>query len=154
MTDSQHIIDQRLRLMQIIAGALIMGVVMFALITTLALGALNEAPTNTIIAYIGAVFAAVSVAVHLFVPEAMAAAALKASSNRDVETLCGIYQTRMIVALAMLEGAAFFNVVALIIAHTWWSLVIAGALLLLMLARIPTRTGVEHWIETQQLMSP
>jgi hypothetical protein len=154
MTDSRHSIDQPLRLMQIIAGALIMGVVMFALIATLALGALNEAPSNTMIAYIGAGFAVMVVAAHLVVPEAVKAAALKATSDRDAEFLCGIYQTRMIIALALLEGAAFFNIVALMIAHTWWSLAIAGALLLLMLARFPTRTSIEHWIETQQLMSP
>jgi hypothetical protein len=153
MTDSRHIIDQRLRVMQIVAASLAMGVAAFAVVV-LALGALNEPPSNEIIAYIAAAFAAASVVAQLIVPDALAAAALKANPKRDAETVCGVYQIRMIIALALLEGAAFFNVVALMIAHTWWSLAIAGSLLLLMLARFPTRIRVEHWMETQQLTSP
>jgi hypothetical protein len=44
------------------------------------------------------------------------------------------YQVRMIVGLAMLEGAALFNTVAFLLEGHWWSLAVVGVLLAFMLA--------------------
>jgi hypothetical protein len=59
----------------------------------------------------------------------------------------------MIVGLALLEGMAFFNIIACIIEHNWWSLAIAGCLALWMLMVFPSRNRVEQWIETQRMNS-
>jgi hypothetical protein len=56
----------------------------------------------------------------------------------------------MIVRIAVLEGAAFFNVICSIIEHNWWSLGIAGLLVGWMLTNFPTRNRVERWIAEQR----
>jgi hypothetical protein len=69
------------------------------------------------------------------------------ASPRDLRTLLRLYQTRLIVGLAILEGAALFNAVAYLIAGQWWSLAVVGVLLALMLTSFPTRMGIEQWLD-------
>jgi len=49
--------------------------------------------------------------------------------------------------VAMLEGAAFFNLVVYIVTALAWPLVIAGILVMLMALSFPTPGGVDSWIE-------
>ena len=53
----------------------------------------------------------------------------------------------MIVGLALLEGAAFFNIIAYMIAGHIWSLGIVAGLVVIMLLSFPTRGRVAFWIE-------
>lgn len=147
--------DERLRTMQIIAGALMMGVISFAAVAVFM--GLQKEVADPFIAYIAAGFAVLMFVVHLFVPpmisNGMISQLRHANDIRDESStagLIGAYQTHLIIALAMLEGAAFFNLVAYIIAVQWWSLVIVGMLLLAMAMKFPTRFKVESWIETKQ----
>jgi hypothetical protein len=55
----------------------------------------------------------------------------------------------MIIKLALLESAAFFNVIATVVEHNWWSLGLAGLLVGWMLTNFPTRSRVERWIAEQ-----
>jgi len=61
-----------------------------------------------------------------------------------------LYQTRMIVGLALLEGAAFFNLVAYLIEGRWWSLAVTAVPLAFMLAAYPTRTRIRQWVEDRE----
>jgi hypothetical protein len=72
----------------------------------------------------------------------------------EQERDCYIYQMQLIIALAMLEGAAFLNLIACMIEHNWWSLAIAGGVVAIMAVQFPTRTRVEQWIETQRMNNP
>jgi hypothetical protein len=114
------------------------------------LGAATQPPTGTTLSLIAAVFAMAMLAAHVVVPSLVARPAKPQRAEDDGAGLCGIYQTRMIIGLALLEGAAFFNLVACLVEHNWWSLVIAGCLVVWMLALFPTRTRVEQWIENQR----
>ena len=60
------------------------------------------------------------------------------------------YQTRMIVGLAVLEGAAFFNLVAYIIEGRWWSMVAVAVLLFWMLTAFPTVGKLARWAEDRR----
>jgi len=133
--------------MQIIAAALPLGVIVFALVAVLGLGALAQPSSGSIVSLIGVLFAASAFAAHLVLPNLIASRAVATQQLLPAELQpYGAYQTRMIMKLALLEGAAFFNVICTIIEHNWWSLGIAGLLVGWMLTNFPTRTRVERWI--------
>lgn len=145
------------RNMQIIAGALIAGVVIFALIAVFALGALGQPPTGVIVSYMALGMTAIELVPFALVPRFVTAPtvhrARQGTGNLEGNALqYGLYQTRMILRYALLEGAAFFSIVATIIEHNWWTLGVAGGLVLMMLTIFPARTRVEHWMETQRML--
>jgi hypothetical protein len=143
-----------LRAMQIVAGALMAGVVFFGVIVIVN-GSLNQPPKAGILSFIGVGFAALMFVLHLIVPGIMAKnVKLESTGTSEVERWCGMYQTKMIIAFALLEGAAFLNLVACMSEHNWWSLAVAGGLVLIMAVQFPTRTRVEQWIETQRMNNP
>ncbi|REJ93810.1 MAG: hypothetical protein DWQ34_09900 [Planctomycetota bacterium] len=155
MSQQSASLDEVVRTSQIIAGALIAGVVMFAVIGVVAFGALSDDPSGMIVSLVGAVFAVMSIVMHRVVPSAIVRPVRsRGRSATSADELPGMYRTKLIIGLAILEGAAFFNIVAAIVEHNWWSLGIAGVLVFWMLTAFPTRTRIEHWIETQQLLSP
>ena len=136
--------------MQIIAAALPIGVIVFALVAVLALGALAQPPSGSIVSLIGVMFAASAFAAHLVLPNLMASRGVATQQLLPTELRpYGAYQTRMIMKLALLEGAAFFNVICTVIEHNWWSLGIAGLLVGWMLTNFPTRGRVDLWIAKQ-----
>ena len=152
MPESTTVSDARLLPMQIIALALPAGVVLFALVAVVLLGSLRQPPAGPLVSLLGAGFAAMMMVAHFVLPNLLFRPRVPSGETLDVDSACNIYQTRLIVALALLEGAAFFNLVALVLEHQWWSLAIAGGLVLIMLGDFPTRTRIQHWIETQRLM--
>lgn len=140
--------------MQIVAAALVMGVVIFAGVAV-ATGALNEESDEMFLSLFGVGFALLMYVMHLIVPGIVArSAAAQLSENADDLAWCGVLQTKSIIGLAMLEGAAFLNIVACMVEHNWWSLAVAGTLAVLMLIQFPTRTRVEQWIETHKTAQP
>ncbi len=141
-------IDGVTRAAQTITGAMVTGVVAFGTIVVLVLGALKEPSSGVIIGGVGAVFAGVAFVLHLVIPSLIAA---KQCRSADKQQLYGIYLMKTIMGLAVLEGAAFFNIIACMVEHNWWSLAVAGGLVFWMLAMFPTRTKIEHWAETQQM---
>lgn len=143
------------RTMQIVAAGLIMGLLIFfgiVLVVTKAefVGKLG------VVGMVAAGFAGIMIANHFFIPGLIAQTQLKSSAadglmkqSDDVKNqrLLGIYQAHMIVALALLEGAGFFNLIALMVEKSFVNLGIAIALLALMAIRFPTASKVESWIQ-------
>lgn len=136
--------------MQIIALSLPAGVIAFAMIAVFVAGALNQPPTGTFISLFAVAFAFAMFAMHLVMPQLIARRAnqLQIAVPESLRPY-GVYQAHMIVKLALLEGAAFFNVICSIIEHNWWSLGIAGLLVGWMLTQFPTLDRVERWIAQQ-----
>ena len=142
---------QRVMVLQIITAAMVLGVVMFGLVSVFALNSFQQPPAGQIVSIVAAGFALLAFVMHLFVPEAVAASVLKQSSaSNRVDKLAAAYQTRHIVKLAILEGAAFFALVAGTVEHQLWTLAIAVALVIVMLAEFPTQTRLNHWTESRQ----
>ncbi len=144
--------EQHLRVMQVIAGALSFGAVVFVVVA-IVLRMNSPAPpiAGEGISLFLAGFAGVLLVIHLIVPVAIVRP-LTAGDGRLTEgDWLRLLHSITVTRLAILEGATFLNVVAFILQHNWWSLAITGGLLLWMLPLFPTRTRVEHWIETQQL---
>ena len=134
-------VSAAIRTMQIINGALIAGVAVFALVM------LGPADGELeMLGMIATAFAFVTTIVSFVLPGFL-------GDSRTLVTdgeLLGLYQVRLIVGLALLEGAAFFNILVFSMEHHWASLMVGGILILLLLSRWPTRSKIESWIRTQR----
>jgi membrane protease YdiL (CAAX protease family) len=71
-------------------------------------------------------------------------------SLRDVAPLAMAYQTVLIIRSALLEGGAFFALISYMIERQTSSLVVAGALILLILGGMPTRSKVEEAVARER----
>lgn len=145
-------LDQRVMISQIITGALVTGVVLFGIVAVAAMGVLRQPSSGVLVSVVAAGFAVMMFVAHLVLPGVMVSGALRqAGSSPGIDQLCGIFQTKLIIQMALLEGAGFFNIIACVVEHNAWPLAVAGALVLTMLAQFPTRTRVAQWIESQQV---
>jgi hypothetical protein len=137
------------RISQIIAGALIMGVVTFACVASFV--AQGEPAKSPMIAFLGIGLAAMAVVVRFIVPTIIVnggKARLKEASDAErMSQLAGLYQTKMIVGMAVLEGAAFFNLIAYIIEKQFWSYGVVALLLAVMAISFPSQGQFESWAE-------
>lgn len=149
--------DQQLRVMQIIAVALMMGVLMFfGVVLMITQGAIFGQGNPGMMTMIAAGFAGLMIVNHLIIPALIARAQLNKLNSEEAgpkdsdntkDSLLAIYRTQLIITLALLEGAAFFNLVSVMIEKHMISVIAAVVLLSLMVARFPTRTKVSWWIQ-------
>lgn len=153
--DERQSIARLLLPMQIIAAALAAGVLTF-LVVAIVLGGQDRAE-EPFLSYIALAFAVLSIGAWMVVPNLMARQIRQSLADRewddsdaarlqDVEHLVAAYQTRLIVGCAILEGAAFFNLVVYLLEAHPASLVAAVVLLLLITSQIPTLRRVEEWV--------
>ncbi len=143
--------ETRVRVLQIITFALVMGVVMFGAVVVLLLRALEPPAATPVISGIAAGFAVFAIVLHVVLPKIIVRNTLANQGPKaNPESLLNVYQTQHIIALALLEGAAFFNLVATILEHHVWSIAVAVALVMIMLSRFPTQTRRAQWLETQR----
>lgn len=149
--------DQQLRVMQIIAVALMMGVLMFlGVVLVMTQGDIFGQGNPGMLTMIAAGFAGLMIVNHLVVPALVTKAQLNKlnseesgpkDSDNTKDSLLAIYQTQLIITLALLEGAAFFNLISVMIEHHVISLIAAILLLGLMAVRFPSRTKVSWWVQ-------
>jgi hypothetical protein len=137
------------RISQIIAGALIAGVVAFACVAFFI--AKGEPAKTPMIALMGAGMAVMMIVMRFVVPMVIVnngKAQLKQTANNEQRSLlAGLYQTKMIIGMALLEGAAFFNLVAYIIEKQFWSYGVVAFLLGIMAISFPSQGQFESWAE-------
>ncbi|QDV53019.1 hypothetical protein [Gimesia fumaroli] len=152
--------QQRLMMMTVIWLALIVGVVTFGVIIGF-MGQEKAAGDDLpIITYLGIAMAALMLVLRTFVPNLVARnlfrqtmEKVKAEGNQDEEEILGtyyqIFTTRLIIGLALLEGAAMLNLVAILIENQKLPFVVVGILLLVMIASVPTKSKLDGWIRNQ-----
>tara|TARA_B100000029_G_scaffold58856_1_gene52991 strand:+ start:989 stop:1459 length:471 start_codon:yes stop_codon:yes gene_type:complete len=138
---------RHLRTMQIIAAALVLGPVLFAAVVLVTFQAASDA--LELLGKIGLGFAAVTIGMSVIVPGMIG----KLKETSSTQQYLGVYQTRLIIKLALLESAAFINIVALQAEQSWWSLGAAGFVMILMIAGFPTASKIEFWMQAQKEMS-
>jgi hypothetical protein len=149
--------EQQLRVMQIIAGALMMGVITFlGVVLVITKGNVLGQGNPGIVTMIAAGFAGLMIVNHLVIPSIITKARLNQIKSQDSDgqnselklaSLLSIYRMQLIITLAFLEGAAFFNLVSVMIENHVISLIAAIVLLGLMAVRFPTRTKVSWWVQ-------
>jgi hypothetical protein len=78
-----------------------------------------------------------------------------AANLGDVGSLVAVYQTTLIVGAAILEGAAFYNLIAYQLERQSISMIGVAMLLIAMFTKFPTRTAIENWVndELKQIQS-
>lgn len=159
---TQDEIAPPLRIMQIIIAALCMGVVTFGVILVVGDMAVEEPELGALtLASIG--MAVVNGCLSLVLPSLLVSQGCRkiadgtwqqanpqnAVPDTDSGKLVAVYQTTLIIGAALVEGAAFLALAAYMLEGHWAAVVVAGVCLLVMAARIPTRTRLETWLDDQ-----
>lgn len=150
-------VGQLVRPSQIIAAALMSGVLVFVIISVVVRGGELTAQIGmlTLLAAFFAVVMAVASTVAIPVIDGAARRKIPLEASNAEEwmaasrELAQAFQMRTILSFALLEGAAFFNLVVVLIDGSIPSLGIAAALLMLMATRFPTRLKFVSWLERQ-----
>jgi hypothetical protein len=170
MIDDQPLNPQRVRAMQIVAGALITGGLLFCAYAVFSvqvqrngrgMGAPGALPVITIMAV---VVLLVMMPASLVVPRMLTSQALRQliagtwqappqAKPEDVATVGGklmvVRQTSMIIGFAMLEGSAFLSCMAYFVEAQSIALVLVAFALIAMLFQFPTTARVASWLERQ-----
>ncbi len=145
------------RTLQIIIGALCSGIVLFlAMVFSLAR---NEPVPGGMLSMVGVGIAVAAVASAFVLPGIVVAQHRRRivekekadGGDRSLERrLLDAYQVKLIMAGALLEGAALLNVVVFLLEGQWYNVAI-GLLLATGIALLfPTRSRLDHWIEEQK----
>lgn len=158
------------RTMQIIVGSLATGVVMFGAVTlVLATQQPKPVPDTPLLTYMSIVAAPVAILIAFMFPSVLVRSQRRAilagkptlnvgsiggeplpEAEQNLGPYLAGYQTALIVRSAILEGAAFFCLIAFMLEGQTVSLVAVGVLLLLLLSGVPTRSRVEEAIERER----
>ena len=153
-----------LRGTQVIIGALIAGVITFGGIAVLLVKTMPIPPIGNGVGEVVAGIMAVASVVGAIVPSIIANASHSSQSKRrrtDESHPQPVlneefnpahleeYRNKKIIRAAGLEGGCFCNVVAYIVAQQWWSLALAGGLLVVLMAQFPTATQLKQFLESK-----
>lgn len=161
--------DKVLRIMQIIAGALIAGVLSFAGVASVIV--LGQAPVvnpagqpevvNHVLPLIAIGVFSLNAILSFIVPKWISRFSVNAVAKMvqdgtltDPKELLGrllsVAQTKTIVALALVEGAAFFVLIVVIVSKSFAMLGVVCASFCFMTAHFPTKLKLARWLEEQQ----
>ena len=161
---------QRLRVMQIVAGALILGVVVFLGVVLFVVHGRNggqgvmPAQPLPVISLMAVAMLAVCGPLAFVIPAVVTKTALRqilsgawrppAGTDPVMSAtvggqLMGVRQTTLILGMALLEGTAFLGCVAYMSEARPFALAVVGVAILLMLCKFPTEAGVRAWLVRQ-----
>ena len=152
-------LEPRVRTIQIIVGALIMGVIGFAGIISVITDWNAVHSDFSILTILGVAVGLMMCLASMIVPSMIgqsagqtAIGAVKSRGNKldsedGLNALVSTYQTMTVVRNAMLESAAFLNVLLFMIDHSLVSLAVMAGVIVLMLVTFPRATSIYGWIE-------
>ena len=146
------------RLIQIIVGALMMGLMFFFLIALFI--TLGKKPENPSVSYLIPVMAVMEL-MGWFIVSRSLTNNYRQKINRqfDWRSLNEVeienvfypgYQTLTIIEFALMEGVGFFSCISFIIEAQTWVPIVVGVILLAMVVLFPTRNGFQNWVRTQR----
>lgn len=169
--DERAFLAQATRSTQIIVGAMAAGIVsLLIVVLTINFDRGAPRPKMPMLTYMAIALAPTALFVAMFFPgivlrsqrqgilngrPKLEASATSFGTNipagaEKVAPYVGGYQAAVILRSAILEGAAFFALVAYLLEGLWWSLATAALLLLFILAGVPTRARVEEAIKRER----
>jgi hypothetical protein len=137
---------------QIVAGALIAGPLIFSGITYAI--PQGQPPGDQFLAYFAIGFSLIALVVSPIASSVAGTQSLRRleSQGAGLSNLdfFGVLQTRVIVRSAVLEGAAFFCCIAYLSTRQWWTLGMVFMLLAVMAILFPTRGRFDNWVREQR----
>ena len=143
-----------LKVSQIISAALVMGILVFLTIVLVIIrGDVQGLQKAGLLTIIATGFGALMIVNHMILPtivvRTMIGKAIQEVSTRDaqIDRLGDVFRTRLIITIALLEGAAMFSLVTLIVEKNVAAIGMAILLTLLMIARFPTQTKLLWWVQ-------
>ena len=149
----------QIRTVQIITFALMQGVVVFGAVAFFI--SRDKPKTDGFLVWIALGLAVVAVVIRSIIGGFLNGA-LSSGMDRTVwdelpsqkqnSRLIGQFQTKHIVECALLEGAAFLNLIAYIMERNIISIIVAGVLLMLIMISFPGGSKIDHWAENQKQM--
>ena len=153
-------VDQQVRTLRIIVASLVMGCVTFLCVALYVREQLGRADTETpLITYVGLVGLPVALGLRFLVPTQIARATRQRliaaesgadSTDQSIATQLGMaYQTRTIIAGALLEGPTFLFLVAYLVEGSPIAIACAVVLTVALALHFPTSSRVENWIGEQ-----
>ncbi len=143
----------QVRVMQIIVGALTSGCIAVMVTMFLLRGDKAPQPAMPTLTYLGLAFSGAAVLARIFLPRLIANQARSGITARDeasvVAALLPVFQTRLIIGAAILEGAVFFLAIAYMLEGQSLALGVGAALTLGIATQFPTTGSVSNWLTEQ-----
>lgn len=134
---------------QIIVASLMMGVILFAAVVLITPP--QPAGDMAVLEYAALGAAGLLLAARAVVPGLLASAQVRQvmpTNPADLrQPLAGVYMSRTIIGGALLEGAAFINLVAYMINRHWSNIGMAGFLVIVMAVTFPSQSQFETWVD-------
>ena len=170
MLESDELVPPgRLRVMQIIAFALVLGVLTFISIAIYVVQitdggqGIGQPGGPPILSLLALGMLALLAIVSLVLPNALLRQGMRRIARRefqpppsvepspaaDAEQILGLRQSTLIISLALIEGPAIFACVAYLLEGRPFVLAVVGLAIGLMLVRFPTQAGVRGWVRHQ-----
>jgi hypothetical protein len=149
---------QRVRVLQIVSLALMQGILIFGAIV-IWMNLENKPADKPVMVWIGLVIAVMAVVVRTIVGSFLRTGSRNAidrtvwdelSPQKQDAQLIGSMQAGQIIEFAILEGAAFVNLVFYLLEKQTISLFVVGGLLGLMAVAFPTGAKVDQWVDSQK----
>lgn len=148
-------LEKQLRTMPIIAQALITGVIGFLAVAWFIKSDPDPDAGTPMMTYMAAGFALINLSVRAVMMGVIPKEQIKlqrqyiTDSEEGRKRLAVIYQTRMIIGMALLEGSAFFAIIAWISESNDLALGVIGFILVVMIMSFPFKQRVLDWIEVK-----
>lgn len=139
--------------LRVIYFSLVMGLVAFAVVVEVVLGrkATSSGVPQDVLLWTGAGLLVLGVLMSMVLPGLMQSSAIKAWGGAPIEgtppELVSAYMVSCVLRGALLEGPALFGVVVVLLTGNPLGYIATGVGLLLMLATIPSRGGLERLVE-------
>lgn len=157
-------LDARIMVMRIINFALLMGAVVFLGVAVFlrGQGEMPPPPEVPLLTYLALAVILPNLIAYAVVPNLQIAAIRRRLARGETGSLgdvplsdtpgswYAVYQTRLILRLALLEGTTFFLLLAYLLEGQAISLVAAGLLMLGIAAHFPSKAAADNWMETQR----
>lgn len=145
--------SQRIRAAQIICGAMVMGILIFMVIALSSPGDGKRVGAGPLpmVSMVGLGAAVVNFLLQFIIPGIVASFQInklkvEAVADRSAD-LFSIFQIRMIIRLALLEGASLFNLIGYMVERQWWTIAIVALLLTNMILCFPTLNQFDSWAD-------
>jgi len=148
-------LEQSLKTMPIIAQALITGVIGFLAVAWFIKSDPDPNAGAPMMTYMAAGFTLINLSIRAVIMSVIPKNQIQlhrqyiTDSEEGRKRLAGIYQTRMIIGMALCEGSAFFVIIAWMLESNDLALGVIVFILVVMISSFPFRQRVLDWIEVQ-----